>query len=161
MTPRISFYLKNSRTKKFSVLFSRIIYHGFQLKVYLPLRVNPILRDKKKQILKDKDLKYRDETAFIIEQINENLNQYSKKVPNYILEYAKENYNIPPTPDKLKGYIESYLRNRGYMTKEKYNLFTYFQKIIKDSENRHKAAYQRSYHLDYLSWHYQIIQDDL
>ena len=107
MTPRISFYLKNSRTKKFSVLFSRIIYHGFQLKVYLPFRVNPILRDKKKQILKDKDLKYRDETAFIIEQINENLNQYSKKVPNYILEYAKENYNIPPTPDKLKGYIES------------------------------------------------------
>lgn len=135
MTPRISFYLKEPNAKKYSVLFSKITYSGHSIKVYTPYKVNPKLWDKRKQLVKEKNLPYYDETIYSVDAINSGLDRYSQAACDYIAKYSEANYNIPPAPELLKSHLNSFFKNREHKLQAPYNLFTFFQKIIDDSRN--------------------------
>ena len=95
----VSFYLKNPKAEKETIVYSRICYNGYQLKYYLSEKINPIFWNKNTQRA-IKTPKFPSSPEF-----NRRLVLTDSKIKEIFYKYQNDNENLIPSEETFKEYI--------------------------------------------------------
>ena len=121
----ISFYLKRPKADRETAIFARISYSTYQVKYYLPEKINPVNWDGKTQEPKKG---YQPE-------FKNRLQKIKSAISDCVRAYQNGNGNELPNPETLKRLLDKEIRKVEPVKDKAKTFFSFFQEIIDLTKN--------------------------
>ena len=115
----ISFYPKRPKAKTETTLFARISYEGYQIKYYIPEKINPKFWNKETQRAKETQ-RFREHPEF-----NTRLNNILADCNNVYRKYVNDK-GIIPNPETFKVLLDKEIKKKEPEKEKLKNLFWIF-----------------------------------
>lgn len=124
----VSFYLKNPKAEKETIVYSRICYNGYQLKYYLSEKINPIFWNKNTQRA-IKTPKFPSSPEF-----NRRLVLTDSKIKEIFYKYQNDNENLIPSEETFKELLNKEFKKVEAKIDPTKTFFGFYEKVIELTE---------------------------